>query len=91
MWHASVGNIKDFKSARRYAFVALDAVGDVEAGQWIEQSPYAFHVRRRLSAIEQQSVGAPVDIRDDPAALDEIFKTLSDVAQMQMLLEKATW
>jgi hypothetical protein len=41
----------------------LDGFGDANAGEWTDDRPRAFHLRRRLSAIEQQRVGAAVDCR----------------------------
>ena len=44
-------------------------MGDVSLGEWREWSGKAFHIRRRLSQVEQESVGPVVDIRRTPEAL----------------------
>lgn len=41
----------------------LDGLGDPLLGEWHEWSGSAYHLRRRLSAAEQASVGPVRDIR----------------------------
>lgn len=53
---------------RRAAYKALDGVGDASLGEWTEYSGTAFHLRRRLTAQEQRSVGEVVDVRGTPEA-----------------------
>lgn len=53
---------------RRYARRALDGVGDASLGEWEAPGDVAFHLRRRLSAIEQRVVGPVVDVRGTPEA-----------------------
>ena len=48
---------------RRFALEALEGVGDADLGEWEEWTGRAFHVRRRVSAVEQEQVGDAVDIR----------------------------
>ena len=69
VWHASAASIPAGASRdelRAMAFEALVGVGDASLGQWEEWPGYAFHVRRRLTALEQAMVGAAVDIRGTP-------------------------
>lgn len=53
---------------RSAALEALTGVGDEKLGQWEEWSGRAFHVRRRLSPVEQAKVGDVLDIRGTPEA-----------------------
>ncbi len=67
VWHASAapfGGVHLGSDAlRAAALLALKGVGDAERGQWEEWTGRAYHVRRRLTAAKQQSVGDVVDIR----------------------------
>jgi hypothetical protein len=47
----------------RRALAELDGLGDPVRGEWREWSGTAFHVRRRLSAVEELDVGPARDIR----------------------------
>lgn len=47
------------------AYAELEGVGDESLGYW-EEWARAFHLRRRLSASEQERVGPAVDIRGTP-------------------------
>lgn len=42
---------------------ALKGVGDVGLGEWQERGEKAVHVRRRLSATEQEVIGDMCDLR----------------------------
>lgn len=46
------------------ARVALGGVGDRSRGEWIEDRPKAFHLRRCVSAKEEEVVGAIRDLRN---------------------------
>lgn len=46
----------------------LSGVGDPARGEWSEWTGRAFHLRRRLSRIEELEVGPVVDIRRTPEA-----------------------
>lgn len=46
--------------------------GSPALGEWQEQSLVAYHLRRRLSAAEQERVGPAVDIRGQPEALARV-------------------
>lgn len=68
MWHASIaahGIVLGESTLRRFAFAALAGVGD-PTGEYEEFSGRAFHLRRRLSLVEQASVGEVVDVRGTP-------------------------
>jgi hypothetical protein len=52
----------------REAVRQLQGVGDPSLGEWREWSGRAFHLRRRLSAREQRTVGPVVDVRGTPEA-----------------------
>jgi hypothetical protein len=41
----------------------LDGFGDAALGEWTEDRPKAFHLRRRLSAEEEKRVGQAIDCR----------------------------
>jgi hypothetical protein len=65
VWHASAA---PFATApvrshlRDCAREALEGVGDESLGEWEEWTGFAFHVRRRLTAVEQGSLEV-VDVR----------------------------
>jgi hypothetical protein len=59
---------------RRFAFGALTGVGDVALGEWDEWTGRAFHLRRRLSVIEQAAVGPAIDIRGTPEAIRRLLR-----------------
>jgi hypothetical protein len=72
VWHASVAPVRGFPirtDLERQAEKELEGVGDVRLGEWREWSGKAFHIRRRLSAAEQEAVGPVMDIRRTPEAL----------------------
>lgn len=64
VWHASIKTkvLTPEHELRRMARKVLDGVGDRRLGEW-EERHGAFHLRRRLSAIEAQMVGPVIDIR----------------------------
>jgi hypothetical protein len=45
------------------AYEMLDGFGDGTLGEWTEDRPKAFHLRRRLNAQEEKRVGPAVDCR----------------------------
>ncbi len=45
------------------ALAALGGVGDAAAGEWIEFTGFAFHIRRRLTQSEAAEVGPVIDVR----------------------------
>lgn len=66
MWHASIAPhrlaVPD-EALRRSAYAQLENVGDPTAGEWTEHGDRAFHLRRRLTAAEEQHVGPAIDVR----------------------------
>lgn len=64
VWHTSVRTRTPVseKDLRRMTNRVLDGVGDKRLGEWAERHE-AMHLRRRLSASEQEIVGPVVDIR----------------------------
>lgn len=46
----------------------LNGYGDAALGEWREWTGVAFHLRRRLSEVEQRKVGPVADIRRTPEA-----------------------
>jgi hypothetical protein len=62
VWHASAAH-PDRKVRRKAALRALDGVGEKLLGEWHQDSPRAYHVRRRLTPQEQQRVGDVLDLR----------------------------
>jgi hypothetical protein len=64
VWHASVAGSAHLASIvkRRLALQALKGVG-LEAVQWEEDRPMAYHIRRRLTDAESVLVGGVCDLR----------------------------
>ena len=66
MWHSSVArhspSVTD-EALELCARLALEGVGDAGRGEWIEVSPRAVHVRRRISVAEERRVPDVCDIR----------------------------
>jgi hypothetical protein len=71
VWHASVATRRhpDPAVLEAQALRQLQGVGDAILGEWREWTGHAFHIRRRLSAREQNEVGPVVDIRRTDEAL----------------------
>lgn len=67
VWHASAAPFPGYPAneqlLRKRALDALQGVGDASLGQWEEWTGNAYHVRRRLTRKEQQTVGDLKDIR----------------------------
>jgi hypothetical protein len=76
VWHASVASRSPILSWQRegLAFAALAGVGSTVLGQWTEDAPGAFHVRRRLTLREvvMGGIGDVVDIRGTEEAARRI-------------------
>lgn len=65
MWHASIQATATYTKASREAIARrlLEGVGDAQAGEWVEDRPAAYHLRRRLTEAEAARVGPVLDIR----------------------------
>jgi hypothetical protein len=66
VWHSSAAPMRGIplrSDLERQAEKELEGVGDASLGEWREWSGKAFHIRRRLSAAEQATVGPVADIR----------------------------
>jgi hypothetical protein len=65
VWHASAGPILERLTRDQAAAVAVRALsgaGD-KLQEWHEWTGYAFHLRRRLTKTEQESIGDAIDCR----------------------------
>jgi hypothetical protein len=72
VWHVSVAPRRAFYGrtlCERRAAAELDGLGDARLGEWREWTGKAFHLRRRLTAAEQQPIGPAVDVRGTPEAM----------------------
>jgi hypothetical protein len=64
------------------AFEILDGFGDSALGEWTEDRPKAFHLRRRLKREEERRVGPACDLRgkdEGLSRLDAMKKVLQPV------------
>ena len=75
VWHASAAH-RDRKIRRKAALKALDGVGSKILGEWHEDSPRAYHVRRRLTLDEQKHVGDVLDLRGTDEARERLLRFL---------------
>lgn len=69
----------------------LNGFGDSVAGEWTEHRPLAFHLRRRLSASEQQRIGEAIDCRNTEEAarrLEQMRQFLRPGIGMKMALKE---
>lgn len=88
MWHAS-GRASRGKSSAQIALNALRGVGDVTLGEWIETGARGVvHVRRRLSAIEQETFGLPTvrDIRGTEEEWKRLAALFADAPHLRAVL-----
>lgn len=76
MWHASVAyhgrSAPDDSTRLGYALRMLRGVGDCKLGQWYESRPKAYHLRRRLSAVEAEGWELR-DIRHSAEAIERYW------------------
>jgi len=91
VWHASAasgfdGLIYPETELRRFALESLEGVGDASLGEWEEWTGYAFHIRRRLSAEEQEPIGEVVDIRGTPEARRRLERVMQYVMRSPQAL-----
>ncbi len=86
VWHASIrtlGHQRD-EVARRMALRELEGVGDESLGQWEEGGRSAFHVRRRLSLVEQIEAGLSMrDIRGTAEASRRVELLIADAPYIE--------
>ena len=81
VWHASAAplrrNLPTTEDALHAAAErALSGVGDRDAGEWVEYTGYAFHIRRRLTVTEERRIGPLVDVRGTPEAMRRLRAVL---------------
>ena len=93
MWHASAARLDrrpHEQHLRPYALAALAAVGDSALGEWRDWTGYAYHIRRRLSPTEQESIGEAIDLRGKLEGQDRFFaiKHLLPQRAVQMASEE---
>ncbi len=85
MWHASAAPLPGAKHSKESLAViakwALSGVGN-PLREWREWTGRAYHIRRRLTAEEQERVGQVKDLRGTPEA-KERFQS------MEMVLPEA--
>lgn len=78
VWHCSVADTRkpfpDMEAFRGLAYEILDGRGDPRLGEWEEPSHIAFHLKRRLAASEQMSVGDVTDIRGTSEGYERFLK-----------------
>jgi hypothetical protein len=60
----------------------LEGFGDEKLGQWIEDRPRAFHLRRRLTPTEAEKIGPAIDCRGTDEAKDRLMR-IKDVLPRQ--------
>lgn len=72
------------------AYEILNGFGDELLGEWTEDRPQAFHVRRRLTEAEAQKIGDAVDLRgtDEGTERFEAIKWVLPVPAIAMALEE---
>jgi hypothetical protein len=71
VWHASAAAHRPYIPQARLevaVYALLEGYGAPEAGEWLERTAKAVHLRRRLSAAEEARVGPVVDVRGTPEA-----------------------
>lgn len=79
---------------QRRAEQALAGLGAPELGEWREWTGKAYHMRRRLTAVEEQRVGPAVDIRRTPeaarrvAALGAMLELVLELVPPHVLAEE---
>jgi hypothetical protein len=84
VWHASTAGTASAKERRRLALSALAGVGAPQLGQWVQERPLAYHVRRRLTPAEQAIVGDVVDLRGTTEAVMR-FERMREVVPASLL------
>jgi hypothetical protein len=52
----------------------LDGFGDAKLGEWTDDRPQAFHLRRRLTSEEEKRVGPVLDCRGTNEGVSRLEK-----------------
>jgi len=91
VWHASVSS--PFLTVGSSALEAmareiLDGVGDASLGEWTDDRPKAFHLRRRLTPREQERIGEAIDIRGSAEEKMRMTNLLYDLPEPLRTLAK---
>lgn len=76
VWHASVAHASRGR-CKKAALRALEGVGSTLLGEWHDDRPRAYHIRRRLTPQEADKVGPVLDLRGTSEAEMRANKTLS--------------
>lgn len=58
----------------------LEEFGDSALGEWVEDRPRAYHLRRRLTTYEQWLVGDVADLRGTEEAIKRLTNLKSQMA-----------
>jgi hypothetical protein len=71
VWHCSVAVKVDFPLARRETIAreVLEGAGDPRLGEWTEDAPLAYHLRRRLTDAEARDIGPAIAVAPHVAAM----------------------
>jgi len=88
VWHAS-GRGNRGQSSTQIALNALRGAGDAGRGEWLESGPRGIvHIRRRLSASEQETFGIPEvrDIRGTEEERERLTALIADAPHLQPLI-----
>lgn len=92
VWHVSVASpvitLLTGEILRDMAFGVLEGFGDAGRGEWTEPRPRAFHLRRRLTAKEQEITGDAVDIR---GTVEEKLRIVTLVSELPDRLKTFAW
>jgi hypothetical protein len=74
VWHASIAQVRSHPIIRRETLAreVLDGLGDAALGEWTEDAPRVFHLRRRLTVSEAARVGPVVDVRGTSDARERV-------------------
>ena len=88
MWHCSVAKLRwtDSTAEEAIALDVLDGYGDSSLGQWREDRPLAFHLRRRLSVLEQAKIGEAVDLRGSGEAQERFVRVKDNIPPAARIL-----
>jgi len=57
---------------------AIEGLGDRALGQWIQTRKVAYHMRRRVTPVEENIVGAVLDIRNTAEVIVRVDRLLEE-------------